>query len=229
MYTLEEADAICAYLQEQGLNARLDSSKVNFDITFAHNQNHTYYVQLPKEAFSQGRAVLEKYYVSNIDDNALQAHFFSEYSNQELNEIVEQPAEWNAYDYNIAVQLLHTRGISYSQEELGLFYSDSQAEYYAPKRIKFKLLWTLGMLVFPMIGVIAATVVLLDKRIDDQGQKRFTYDQQSRSMSSFVLVLCILLIGFFFFSNMANKLLALVVEGYETAYLQSLLICCICI
>jgi len=188
-YVLDEAIALQEFFSKKGIESVLDSTKLNFDATFANTESHSYLVRLESRFFSKAHLILDEFCKSTLTPQIVKGHFFQEYKSDELTEVVESPAEWSPFEYHVAVDILRQRGVEYSDSDLENFKSKSIEKQFKVTSIPSfaRLLWSAAVLILPMFAIGAGFFFQLIKRPDENGENQFIYDKSSREFASVIL------------------------------------------
>jgi len=146
------ANEFAEKLTELGIYCEIDNQTVPFDVTYANNPlENDIRIKLHPGDFTKANAVLDEYYKSQLDSIDKDYYLFS-FTDNELEEIVRRPDEWNRLDYQLALKLLKDRGIeikpevieSYQQRRIAVL---SQSE-------KSSVYWILAGYITPLTGII---------------------------------------------------------------------------
>lgn len=103
-------------LMQLGIYCEIDNQTVPFDVTYANNPIEVdIRIKLRPEDFNRANAALDEYYKTQLDTVEQDYYLFS-FTDEELEDIVRRPDEWNRLDYQLALKLLNERGIEIKPE-----------------------------------------------------------------------------------------------------------------
>ena len=110
------ANEFAERLTQLGIYCEIDNQTVPFDVTYANNPlENDIRIKLHPEDFTKANTALDEYYKSQLDSIDKDYYLFS-FTDNELEEIVRRPDEWNRLDYQLALKLLKDHGIEIKPE-----------------------------------------------------------------------------------------------------------------
>jgi hypothetical protein len=125
-------------------------------------------------------------------------YYLFSFEDEELIEIIEKKDEWNVLDYRLSIQLLKSRGIHFSEEDL-----HKRAENrinQLKKTEKGQKPWIIAGYVFAFfggfLGFIIGYFLWKQKKSLPNGERVFEYDVKDREHGVKILILSILAIFF---------------------------------
>lgn len=128
-----QAEATIQTLNKHEIEWELSDNSPAVDLTFTGNalQNQVQ-LKLRPEDFERARKVLEveaRDLIGQVDEE----HYLYGFSDDELMNIVTEPDEWSAFDYELAQRILSDRGKSITPEEILALKEQRQKELAQPE------------------------------------------------------------------------------------------------
>jgi hypothetical protein len=115
---LFDAEPLIEVLLENEIEYEIENASPAIDITFSANTMHNEYrIKIAPEDFSKLEHIIQertKLILDQIEDD----HYFHEFSETELIEVLQKPDEWSTADVIIARKMLEDRGKKYSDDEI---------------------------------------------------------------------------------------------------------------
>ncbi|MCI4670326.1 MAG: hypothetical protein MRZ79_19470 [Bacteroidia bacterium] len=184
---------------------RLELNDIPYETAkYASGLDHTYlgagagveYVlRIPQERFEQANMILEREAEADFWKLPPEYHLF-DFSDEELKEIILNPADWYRKDVVYAGKILDRRGVSYSISEVRESIRQKSEEANKSRRANWGLL-LISYLMLPasmFIGywpasfsVFSGIFLIFWKRTDDHGNTYPVFDKVSR-MHGFALI-----------------------------------------
>lgn len=214
-HSVEQAEAFAETLKNNGIPFRLEKSKTLLDAAIVgHGLVPPALVKIRTADFPKVNRILEKQALEN--PHFLESHYLRQMDDHELIDMIRNPDEWNVEDIAVARRILSERGISipkahveeFNQKKNALLRAGKKAE---PKWMFLSLLLVLagGVFVSPLFligGIGMGWYYWMDKTVDNQGGKFFTFEKTTRLYGRVIFYLgwLSLLVGgvmLFWFSN----------------------------
>ena len=184
----EQAEAFAKILQDNDVNVVLKEVKPNVDITFSNNQSMNYWIRVPEDQVVQAESILSD---DNNSISMLQEHYFFEFTNEELIEVLESYYDWNKTDYQYARLILKERGLVYSDEDIELFKEKSIEEQRQPE--KGKTSWIIAGFITAfmrgLLGVILGWSYWTDFKKLPNGEKVHRFDRSTRQKGKTMMII----------------------------------------
>ncbi|HPE55270.1 MAG TPA: hypothetical protein P5514_04820 [Bacteroidales bacterium] len=194
--SVEDSDYLTQLLIKNNIPFKLIDYSNQPDITFT-GQNLDYKVELKADLsdFPKIDKLLEeqsKLSFNNIDKD----HYFFEYSNEELTDVILAPEEWHNYDYQVAKLILKDRGIEISDKFIETIKFKKLKE--SGTNESYPVMWIIVGYISAFFGGILGLAIglslwLMRKKLHD-GTKVFIYKENIRTHGKIIS-----LIGFFMF------------------------------
>lgn len=121
------------------------------------SSNPDYTIKLRSSDFIAANQALENYYQTQIATIEPDYYLFT-FSNEELQEIVSKPDEWNPLDYQLSQKILKDRGISIDNSKLEQLKADRKKELSKPEKSGSSLITAGYILIFT--GFTAVLVII---------------------------------------------------------------------
>jgi hypothetical protein len=121
-------------------------------------------------------------------------HYFHDYSDQELNEVLIEKDQWSPEDFLAAKTILHSRGIQFTEEELESQRNSFYRTHFEVE--KAKLVVIVGGLIFAfaggLFGFVIGLMLWIGKTKLPNGTKVYRYDQKSRIIGMIMVIISFL-------------------------------------
>jgi hypothetical protein len=153
-------------------------------------------IKLRQQDFNKANTVLESYYATLLDTVDSDYYLF-DFTDRELNEIIEKPDEWGQFDYKLAQKILKNRGKEIKDEELELIKSGRIKEISKPEEISKSWIF-LGYFLavfFGPLGIFFGSTVVTFKKTLPNGQTVYSYSKKSRKHGENILVISSVVTG----------------------------------
>jgi hypothetical protein len=107
----ERADALAEVLKENNIAFEIVTDRPSLDSLYGDKLfKNEYFVKIGKEDFERADLLLlnlTKDQLVNVEKD----HYLFEFTNEELYEITDRPAEWSEFDFLLAMKILSDRGL----------------------------------------------------------------------------------------------------------------------
>ncbi|MDG6882766.1 Uncharacterised protein [Phocoenobacter uteri] len=114
-FTLEEAEEVKFLLEQSGIDVKLIK---DLPPDFAGNHiNNKPEIHLKQADFEQAQQIIEKD-AEKMIESVEEDYYLFDSSDDELQDILSKPYEWNAFDYTLAKKILKDRGQSVDPKKL---------------------------------------------------------------------------------------------------------------
>lgn len=174
-YDKEEITDLGIKLEEKGIDYKVDSPESNLESTYGIQNSSPIKLLVLQEQKAKAIEILGiTEAVSDVD--------MSEYSEDDLLEIILHEDEWHETMINTAKQELRKRNISYSKEDIEQYQSERIEKLKEGKPISKKVLGFAWILVIggSLIGLAIAIGMVYSKTTSFNGKKYYYYDYRSR-------------------------------------------------
>lgn len=121
-------------LGDAGIYFEIESEDKFFDPSFAIDSlKNNFSIMIRPADFVKANKVLDEYYSSQIKAVSSD-HYLFDFTNKELEEILEKPDEWGHLDYRMARDILKERGVEVNSERLEVLKEKRKYELSRPER-----------------------------------------------------------------------------------------------
>lgn len=191
-------------LERQGIQFVMDHDHLNFDPSFANNNNfNSYRLQvaiddlpaasnaLREEYPDMFREELEVVYRRGVEEVNLHQEFFSNFTDSELFDVILNRKNWNHQAVMMAKKIVIDRGLVDTETQLDELIAEHEAQSYQPKRAPEILVlvgFTLAIFGFAL-GMALPLYILFYRDKDPHGKGYFIYDAYSRMLAGIMLVI----------------------------------------
>jgi len=192
-----DADAaleLSALLEKNGIEYQNIDSSAGFDVTFANNAfNKEYRIKLRKEDFAQADKLLLDAAADDIE-NLDKDYYLFEFTDEELNEIVLNRAEWSPLDFLLAQKLLKERGKEVKPEVIQQIEKQKNEELAKPEKSQKDwisagyILAILGGL----LGIFIGYHLYSHKKTLPNGEQVYAYSEHDRKEGQKILIIGII-------------------------------------
>lgn len=198
-------------LERQGIEYVMDHDHLEFDPSFANNNNfNSYRLQvalddLPsassalREAYPElFQEELEVVYRRGVEELNHHKNFFTHFTDAELFDVIFNRRNWNHQAVLMAKQIVIDRNLVSTERELDQLIAEHEAERYQPKRApEILVLVGFSLAIFGLlVGTALPIYMLVYRNRNAQGQAYFVYDAYSRMLAGIMLIISLtILIG----------------------------------
>ena len=194
----EEADELLRILEQQGIPCRVDRDKPAADLSFgtADPNDFRILVFIPGDLFEEADRAIENV-IADTPDKEDGEHYLSDFSDEELLEVVRKSHEWNPADVMTARRMLAARGKEIDESEVAAIRQNHLAETQKPvagNEIYIAgayLLAFLGGVLGFLFGWSYATM----KNRDASGRSHHHYDAATRKHGVQIMVISVVCFG----------------------------------
>ncbi|NJM80645.1 MAG: hypothetical protein HC854_15410 [Flavobacterium sp.] len=186
---------IANLLKNNSIANEFIENKSTLDSNFSSRLIDEFEVKIQKEDFVRADEIVlndTEEYLKKLPDD----YYLFSFANDELMEIIQKKDEWNELDYLLAINILKSRGIDISQEEISQMRNKRIAELKKPE--KSSTLWIDAGYCFAilggLLGFIIGYLLLTQKKTLPNGERVFAYTLADRKHGKRILY-----IGVFFF------------------------------
>lgn len=205
-FVIEE---IASVLDSHSIGYEIIDNEKDFDPSFVTNPGKIeYQLLIDKDDFEAANKAVSEYFAHEavIPED----YYLSEYSNEELKEVLFKKDEWNEFDYEAAKKILKSRGENITEQELDSFDKqrlESLKDYENPEQVKnyiilgyifavigcvVSLFW--GILIFVSYA-IALAIIKLKKQLPN-GERVYYFNEKDRNHGKRILKLSLVFTAF---------------------------------
>ncbi|ROH99734.1 hypothetical protein [Chryseobacterium daecheongense] len=205
-FVIEE---IASVLDSHSIGYEIIDNEKDFDPSFVTNPGKIeYQLLIDKDDFEAANKAVSEYFAHEVV--IPEDYYLSEYSNEELKEVLFKKDEWNEFDYEAAKKILKSRGENITEQELDSFDKqrlESLKDYENPEQVKnyiilgyifavigcvVSLFW--GILIFVSYA-IALAIIKLKKQLPN-GERVYYFNEKDRNHGKRILKLSLVFTAF---------------------------------
>lgn len=209
--TPDDLEAISEGLSARSIPYKVEKEPVAFDPTFAfRTQVGGIQVWVDEMRLEEARREMEKLGMLVPEKEDEPNDFFSDFSNEELQDVLVKPEEWGVDQVVLARETLLERGEEIDVPKIKAERKAHLAEVRKPKKAHPILFVIAIMAMFPggFLGLLLTFWVALATNKDPVGKRYFYYTQNSRRIAAVIAGLGILwCIVFYYNAATGNNLL----------------------
>jgi hypothetical protein len=185
-------------LEKNNIYNELVQNKSTLDSSFSSVLLEDFEIKIDKKDFANAEGVILKDSENLIKELPSDYYLFS-FENEELIDIIEKKDEWSEMDYTLSIQLLKSRGIYLSIEDLDKSAKKRISELSKPE--KNQQIWIIVGYVFAFLGGFLGFIIgyflWKQKKTLPNGERIFEYDKEDREHGRKILILSILAVFFY--------------------------------
>jgi hypothetical protein len=187
----ETARDLIKKLRELQIEFEVEDSNSFIDPSFANSSlNKDISIKLKPRDFYVAEKELENYYrflTEQVNNN----YYLFQFSNEELQEILQKPGEWGDFDYQLARKILKDRSNALNDDGVAALKTTTLSELAIPK--SYKKGWLYFGYFFAvmggLLGIIIGWHLYYSKRTLPNGRMVFTYRETDRQHGKQILIL----------------------------------------
>jgi hypothetical protein len=154
---------------------------------------YEYEVKIPVNQFETANRLLREKIQINLDEIDPDYYLFT-FDNNELIAILKEPDEWGRLDYAIAREILESRGIRYSAEELDAFWNTKMEKLAQPAKASGLPKWAnYSLCILCFLGIITGLIYWQSTKTLPNGNRYYIYDQATRKLGKNMFYLSIII------------------------------------
>lgn len=157
---------------------------------------YEYEVKIPANQFETANRLMREKIQINLNEIDPDYYLFS-FDNNELIAILKEPDEWGRLDYVIAREILESRGIRFSTEELDGFWDTKMEKLAQPAKASSLGKWggySLSV-VIPFIGIVTGLIYWQSTKTLPNGNRCYIYDEENRKLGKNMVFISIIIIA----------------------------------
>ncbi|HEX5651700.1 MAG TPA: hypothetical protein VFX58_01420 [Chitinophagaceae bacterium] len=198
-YSIEEALALQELLKNNGLWSRVEQKRVVVDKVIAGTSAEPEHLLLLSPSdFSAAHAIIDNHILANLHEVDPDYYLFS-FSNEELQEIIARPDEWNNQDFLLAKYVLRERGVHLSEDDVNQARKNRYYELARPEQESST--WIIAgyftAVFFCIIGLIFGLTFMNARKLLPDGSRVMAYNEKTRSHGrkiTFIAVIMLILL-----------------------------------
>jgi len=157
-------------------------------------------IKIPLNDFRKANEILRKDAEKNITNAEVKNHYFNEYKDDDLLEVLKLQDEWSHKDVVISQRILNHRGFKYTKNDLNKFWEDRLRDLQKPKRLKLseKIVIITLLIIGFVLPIIEIIVIIWSRSIykktknDPVGCTFYLYGFKDRKLGENVFYISIL-------------------------------------
>ncbi|HTE24207.1 hypothetical protein [Flavitalea sp.] len=197
-----QAEEIVELFRSAGIDYQLEGTKAPFDPTFTFTSYEPEVeLKIKQKDFQRAGNLLDSHYQQMISD-VPSDYYLNNFSDVELQDLIQKKDEWGQFDYVFAKHLLGERGSAITSEAENEITSQRLLELKKPAELS--TYWIVIGYVLAVIGSLigffmALTILVFRKTLPD-GELIFGYDKYSRNHAMAMMIISgtLLLLRFLF-------------------------------
>lgn len=207
-FSPEQAAPVLTILKEHGIPFEFIKSKKLVDSVIGGDASfdNLYELKIPNKQFEEVNQLLRETQEIDINDLASDYYLFS-FTDEELVDILRRPDEWSPQDYNIALQVLEERDITFTEDELAAYRKERIRVLARPEKLHNRLLYAGYAFAFfgGVIGVIIGLSLWQTKKTLPNGKKQFMFDFQTRGHGKLMILFSVIMLVVNLIVNISNS------------------------
>ena len=157
---------------------------------------YEYELKIPASQFDTANRLLRDKIQINLNEVDPDYYLFT-FDNNELTGILKEPDEWGRLDYVIAREILGTRGIRFSAEELDAFWNTKMEKLAQPEKASSLGKWggyslSVGVC---FIGIITGLIYWQSTKTLPNGNRYYIYDEETRKLGKNMVFISVIMIA----------------------------------
>lgn len=190
------AEEFINLLTENGINYDVEEGIVTASInplTAINNElAHSYRVKISADHFNRVTELLKKrddQYINEVEPD----YYLFDFTNDELIDVLEKEDEWSSFDYALAKNILHERGVTIDTKKLADINETRLAELRKPEQ--HQTFWIfLGYLLALLGGVLGIFIgwhLSSHKKTLPNGEQVYNYNEHDRKHGRIIFYIAI--------------------------------------
>ena len=195
------AEATAQKLTDNGIPNSIEDGSKYFDVSFANNTfGANINLKVRAGDFVKADTALEELYKKELGEIDKDSYLFI-FSDAELTEIISRPDEWGQLDYQLAQKILKERGRGIDDGEIELLKFRRLNELAEPESTQdiWIVLGYIASLTGGIFGILGGFVGILAgwslaywKKTLPDGQKVYTYNEQTRKHGKAMIIISVI-------------------------------------
>ncbi|MBO9201798.1 MULTISPECIES: hypothetical protein [Niastella] len=196
-FTPEQAEPVLGVLKDNNIPFEFTSlSKAVDQLISGGGPDYAYEIKIPANQFETVNRLLRENIKINLTEIDPDYYLFA-FDDKELIDVLKHPDEWGRLDFAIAREILETRGIQFSAEELDAFWNTKMEKLAQPSKAGNLGVWggyTVSVLVC-FIAVITGLVYWKSTKTLPNGNRYFVYDEETRKLGKNMFYLSLIIMA----------------------------------
>ena len=196
---LADVEGLLQLFKENDISYRAKEKKAILDpIIIGQTLEMKYWIEIYDSEFVRANKILEQLAADNFSTEDITGHYLNDLTNEELEEMIIKPDEWNQDAIMIAKLILDSRGIQINKNEIEEKIKDRYQALKEPKKAS-----SIAMFIYFIVAILAGYFSILIGSIASigmgfyysffrgtapDGEKYFEFDESTRQ-SGFILIL----------------------------------------
>jgi len=194
----EQAEPVLSILQEYEIPyefAAMNKPAVD-QLLSGGGPAYEFEVKIPVDQFETANRLMREKIQINLNEIDPDYYLFT-FDDNELIGILKEPDEWGRLDYVIAREILETRGIRFSTEDLDAFWNKKMEKLAQPTKASSLGKWGSYSLsiVACFIGIITGLIYWRSTKTLPNGSRYYIYDEETRKLGKNMVFISIILIA----------------------------------
>jgi len=193
----EQAESVLEILKNHEISYEFAALNTAVDPLLAGGgPAYAYEVKIPANQFETANKILREKIQINLNEIDPDYYLFT-FDDNELTEILKEPDEWGRLDYVITREILATRGIRFSNEELDAFWNIKMEKLAQPAKASSLGKWggyslSVG---FCFIGIVTGLVYWQSTKTLPNGNRYYIYDEETRKLGKNMVYISLILVA----------------------------------
>jgi hypothetical protein len=192
-HSREQAIEVGEILKEAGIEYHVVQNKPYFDVSFAFNKTDPDINLVIRQIdFLKAREALQGYYESRLGSVDRDYYLF-QFTDRELAEIIQKPDEWGSFDYELAKNILHERGIEITEDVESSIMGNRIVELSKSENINpaWIILGYLSAFLGGFLGIIIGWILAFYTKKLPNGERVYVYSEKDRKNGKIIFYLSI--------------------------------------
>lgn len=207
-----DLEALLDLFKENNISYRAKENKRILDsIIIGQTLEMKYWVEIYGDDFIKAHKILEKVAEDHFKSEDIADHYLNDLNDEELQEIILKPDEWNPDAIMIAKLILEDRGIKLNKTEIEEKIKDRYQKMKEPKKVSI-----IAMITYSSIAILAGYFSIFlgsfvsmvmgfyysfFKGTAPDGERYYEFDKQTRWFGWFLILISIIGIRIGFYLN----------------------------
>ena len=190
----ESAEHIVGILETNDIQCHLEDQQHAYVKIVGYNQiDFGITLNIKEVDFVEADKILEKYYAQEIQ-NVDSYYYLFEFTDQELKEIIENPFDWGQFDFQLAKQILKSKGVEFGENYLQAKKDEKIAELSTIKKVPFYTIIAgyIFSIILPPIGLLIGVSIYYHRNILPNGYKFYIHSTNDRRQGKIIITISII-------------------------------------
>jgi hypothetical protein len=189
----ESAEQIAELLNQNNIEYHLQDNNHHYVKTItAYQVDFAVILNIRSKDFAKAEQILEAHYSALLNDIE-KDYYLYDFSVTELKEVVENPYDWGALDFQLAKKLLADKGITYTTEEINKRKGERLVELskIVPVPTYKIILGYILAIILPPIGFVLGFLILNNRNLLPDGRRVYIHSKSTRSHGQTIIILSV--------------------------------------